>query len=146
MQELWHFPDPPPPQMQHDCILAVDFAFSQDYTAAALIERRGNPNEFFITHLHRWKLGTRPTPIVEDIARMMTSGQLPGPSWLVCDKTGIGVGPTDALKERLVPWWHSGRIKSVNITAGSSVSLDTDGTWNIAKLELASVVGMMLGT
>jgi hypothetical protein len=138
-------PSPPPAVPSTDVFISIDFGKTKDYTAAVLIERQGLPVVYYITHARRWKLGTSYALIVNDVERLLRSGQV-GDAYLCLDNTGVGAGPCDELKARLPEWRSAGRIKPVNITGGSAVSLSDVGVWNIPKLELCGTVGMLLGT
>lgn len=117
-------------------LAGLDLGQLQDYTALVLASRVPTPEgpRYDVTTLHRWELGTSYPQMVREAAKWLNEPAR-RKAKLIVDQTGVGVAVVDLFREapglgnRLVP---------VTITAGRSASLQPDGSWHVAKIELAS--------
>src|SRR5262249_10956338 len=92
-----------------------------------------------VVGLKRWHLGTPYTEIVADVASLFGRPDLSGAT-LIVDGTGVGRPVVDMFGVSKI----DALIRPVIITAGTGASLGDDGYWRVAKIELVSVLQLLL--
>jgi hypothetical protein len=132
---------------QPDHILGLDLGRAQESTALAVLERHWEPDprdgrqtlsHYAIRHLRRWPLGTPYPAIAADVAGLVVRPPLECPL-LVLDQTGVGRAVAGLFR----PADLKARLRPARITAGHAVTW-TDGVWQVARQELASVLQTLL--
>jgi hypothetical protein len=131
-------------------IVGLDLGQSQDYTAAAFVERIGHtPAYYKVPHLLRWPLKTSYQTIAEDvrdlterdevaIQRISNCETASRPVALVVDKTGVGAPVVDMLKRLSL------RPHAVVITGGHEVTKVHMGESRVPKVHLVNSVQLLL--
>lgn len=121
--------------------LGLDLGQAADFSALAVLEQTrpapGAEASYACRHLHRWPLATPYPRIVDDVAAVV--GQLPHPT-LAIDGTGCGRAVVDLFRRR--PMRAS--LRPILITAGSAVTRDEQGYTHVAKVQLVSVLQVLL--
>ena len=133
--------------------VGLDLGQSADYTALAVLqtvkERTGGGNfgtVLHLRHLQRYPLRTSYTTIADGVADVMRSETLVGNEYdparhrvartkteLLVDKTGVGRGVTDILKER--------GLKFTGIVIhGGETTHNTDGSYHVPKKDLVAAL------
>src|SRR5262245_30493139 len=95
--------------------IGLDLGQAQDYSALCIVERTNRPdpqapegekprdvNCYGVRHLHRWKLGTPYSIIVEEVVTLCARPPLPGAS-LVLDATGVGRPVVEMFRAAKLP-------------------------------------------
>jgi hypothetical protein len=133
--------------------VGLDLGQSADYTALAVVhsvkERNdaGNFNTFLhLRHLERYPLRTSYTTVADGVVGVMRSEALNGHEYdparnriaranveLFVDKTGVGRGVTDIMKERGL------RFTGIVIHGGESTH-NTDGAYHVPKKDLVAAL------
>lgn len=133
--------------------VGLDLGQSADYTALAVVqsvkERRDKGNfktVLHLRHLERYPLRTSYTTIADGVVGVMRSEELNGEEYdparnriarakaeLLVDKTGVGRGVTDILKERGL------KFTGIVIHGGESTH-NTNGDYHIPKKDLVAAV------
>ena len=133
--------------------VGLDLGQSADYTALAVLqtvkEGVGGGNfrtSLHLRHLERYPLRTSYTTIADGVAGVMRSGALTADEYdparhrvarpkveLLVDKTGVGRGVTDILKERGL------RFTGIVIHGGESTH-KTDGAHHVPKKDLVAAL------
>jgi hypothetical protein len=124
--------------------IGLDLGQAQDYTAIAVVERKGfryeaKPDEYHIRHLERPKLGTPYPAIVDRVRQLMTSGPLINRTALVVDKTGVGAPVVDMFRKAGL------RPVAITITGGNSVG-SGDGGYHVPKRDLVTTLQVLFQT
>jgi hypothetical protein len=115
--------------MQPSYFAALDLGQVADYSALAILERRGHSPQtykFDCKYLKRWELRTGYTQIVSDVVRIVNSPQLTehvhSRPLLAIDSTGVGGGIADLFRlERM-----AAKLIPIYITSGTDVTRDGD--------------------
>src|SRR5262245_27107043 len=138
---------PTPPHLTPTYYVGLDLGQASDPTAMCVLERQpkmnaAQPKEetlYHIVGLKRWHLGTPYTEIVADVAALF---ERPALQWatLIVDGTGVGRAVVDMISQAK----PKSLIRPAIITAGNGVNLGDDGYWHVAKVELVSVLQMLL--
>src|ERR1700680_2855863 len=95
-------------------ILGLDFGFSRDYTALALLERVAfndtdgideggtvrNRAQYLVRHLKRFRLRTEAPEIIAHVANTMQKRRLAGRTGLIVDGTGAGLPIVQEMRRR----------------------------------------------
>lgn len=147
--------------MDKDFYVGLDLGQSQDYTALAVVQRM--PSEakdeetgklksaLHLRHLERYPLRTSYSEVADQVSALMRSEQLTGnirevrpggakrvrraKTELLVDKTGVGAGVVDLLRERGL------KYTSVTITAGENVSSGPKrNEWSVPKKDLVAAL------
>jgi hypothetical protein len=133
--------------------VGLDLGQSADYTALAVLqtvkERVGGGNfrtVMHLRHLQRYKLRTSYITIADGVVDVMRSKALTGDEYdpashrvarakaeLLVDKTGVGRGVTDILKERGL------RFTGIVIHGGETTH-KTDGSYHVPKKDLVAAL------
>ena len=133
--------------------VGLDLGQSADYTALAVLQtvkERVEAGTFrtvlHLRHLQRYQLRTSYTTIADGVVDVMRSGALSGDEYdparhrvarakaeLLVDKTGVGRGVTDILKERGL------RFTGVVIHGGETTH-KTDGAYHVPKKDLVAAL------
>ncbi len=133
--------------------VGLDLGQSADYTALAVVQtvkvRAGGGNlktALHLRHLERYQLRTSYTTIADRAVGVMRSGALTADEYdptrhrvarpkveLLVDKTGVGRGVTDILKERGL------RFNGIVIHGGESTH-NTDGAYHVPKKDLVAAL------
>jgi hypothetical protein len=129
--------------MSNGFVLGLDLGQRQDYTAAALLERRqgekrGEPHWYACRWLKRWPLSTRYPVIVAEVKELVTRPPLVRPL-LAVDQTGVGAAVVDMFAAAEI----KAELQPVLITGGHETTL-VDGCWHVPKKELVSVLQVLL--
>ncbi len=123
--------------------IGLDLGQSSDYTALAILERRGDEESapFLCRHLQRWPLKTPYPSIVSDVVRIVSSPQLAkgDDRTLVIDATGVGAPVVDLFRAQPL----KAGLEAVVITGGDKVVRDGRVT-RVPKRELVSAVQIAL--
>jgi hypothetical protein len=140
-----------------DVFLGLDLGKRADFSALAVLYRslrlegglpaRGPMGEplyrWRCPHLRRWPRGTPYTEVVGDLKDFLARRELPDPTRLVVDATGVGSAVVEMLRDAKLPKAH---LVPLTITAGGTGTHRLDrfapglvGYW-VAKAELASAV------
>jgi hypothetical protein len=131
-----------------DYILGLDLGQAQDYTALAVLERTRLPDparlpetvsHYAVRHLKRWQLGTPYTHIVAELGGLVRQPPLDHPL-LVVDQTGVGAPVVDMVRQARLP----ASLRPVLITGGYAANCGGDGVYHVAKVQLASVLQVLL--
>jgi hypothetical protein len=135
-----------------DIVAGLDLGKSTDPTALAALERSPSPggkNVYRLGYLSRWPLHTpyvspdpaRQAGIADDLAVLLSFPPLKG-ALLAVDGTGVGAGVVDVFRTFRLPC----ALFPVVITGGRGWSLEKDGSFRVAKVELVSTLQLLLGT
>ena len=130
-----------------DYIIGLDLGQAQDYTAAALLERRrpqkaqreARRDEYACRWLKRWPLLTPYTDIVAELADLVKRPVLNYPM-LAVDQTGVGRAVVDVIRAAGL----QASLNPVLITGGHQVGTGDDGAWHVPKKELVSTLQVLL--
>ncbi len=127
--------------------VGLDLGQAQDYSALCVVERsvveeQGTGRKVgyhAVRHLHRWKLGTPYTDIVQDVYELTQRHPLPGAT-LAVDATGVGRAVVDLfrvadLSVRLVP---------ISITGVTNAHPADRGAWFVPKKDLVAVIQTLI--
>ncbi len=123
----------------------LDLGQAQDYTALAILERRGFTKEtwtYTCKHLQRWPLRTSFQTIVADTARMMNSQQMhqgDKQPTLAVDATGLGAPVVDLFKSERM----AATLEPIQITGGSDVTRE-NGVTRVPKRDLVTTAQILL--
>src|SRR5262245_31428774 len=138
---------PTPPHLTPTYYVGLDLGQASDPTAMCVLERQPKTNAaqpkeatlYHIVGLKRWHLGTSYTEIVADVAALF---ERPALQWsvLIVDGTGVGRAVVDMISQAK----PKALLRPAIITSGNGVSLGDDGYWHVAKVELVSVLQMLL--
>ncbi len=139
-------------------IVGLDLGQMSDFAALALLEmsdteRARDKQQFDVTYLHRWALGTPYPKIVEGVAKMLDAPpfchERPGvplrlrmsrvPTTLAVDATGVGRPVVDTFAERNLP----ARLLPVTITGGHKAHSEAGG-YLVPKRILVSTLQVAL--
>jgi hypothetical protein len=145
------YPDMPGSSVEFT--IGLDLGQAQDFTAAAILERRElvfrdrdpvtwepfKKVEHLVRHLHRMPLGTPYTEVVDDVASIVRSPAIFGRCTLVVDATGVGRAVVDALKAARLGC----PVVPVTITGGDQSS-HSNGMWRVPKRDLIGDLQYML--
>jgi hypothetical protein len=125
-------------------LIGLDLGQSADPSALAVLEQSWPSVEpkasYAGRELRRWPLGTPYPQIVTDVTDLVQMLP-PGSSVLVIDGTGVGRAVVDLFRASAI----AAAVVPVLITAGHAVSYDENGYFHVAKLQLVSVVQVLLG-
>ena len=133
--------------------MGLDLGQSADYTALVVLQsvkKRTGAGNFrtvmHLRHLHRYQLRTPYTTIADGVVDVMRSGALNTDEYdparhrvarakaeLLVDKTGVGRGVTDILKERGL------RFTGVVIHGGETTHR-TEGSYHVPKKDLVAAL------
>src|SRR5215211_4798010 len=139
--------------------VGLDLGQSADYTALAVVQTvkernvNGKVERFLhLRHLERYPLRTSYTTIADGVVGVMRSKALNSDEFdparnriarpkveLLVDKTGVGRGVTDILKERGL------RFTGIVIHGGES-SHRSDGAYHVPKKDLVAAIEVPLDT
>jgi len=139
--------------------VGLDLGQSADYTALAVVQRvkerdqQGNLKGFLhLRHLERYPLRTPYTKIADGVAAILRSEALTSDEYdpsrhriarprveLLVDKTGVGRGVTDILKEQGL------RFSGIAIHGGES-SHHSDGAYHVPKKDLVAALEVPFDT
>lgn len=130
-----------------DYIVGLDLGQAQDFSALAVLERRwlegmGKRRQslYAVRHLQRWPLGTPYSAIVAEVGNLVASPPL-NHALMAVDQTGVGSAVVDMLRRPRLKTV----LRPVLITAGHAVSMDEVGVYHVARIELVSVMQVLLG-
>lgn len=137
-------------EMKPTYFVGLDLGQASDFTALVVLERpvveqrkgKGVPSAkpvYSLRHLHRFPLGTPYTEIVSDVVTMVGKPPLEGCS-LIVDSTGVGAAVMDLLRQSS----PKALLRPVLITGGNSAAMSDDGCWHVAKVQLVSVLQILL--
>jgi hypothetical protein len=131
-------------------IIGLDLGQSQDYSAAAVIERTGRtPAYYEVRWLQRWPLKTSYQVIADETRDLVESDEVAiqrVSSWKTCsrpvalvvDKTGVGAPVVDMLKRlKLDPY-------AVTITGGHEITRVSGRDYRVPKVHLVMCVQLLL--
>ena len=131
-----------PPQLYY--ILGLDLGQAKDPSALAVLEQSRlapeTPANYACRDLRRWPLGTPYPPIVAEVTKLASTPPLQGCA-LVIDGTGCGRPVVDLFRLSSI----NAGVLPVLITAGHAVSRDENGYYRVAKVQLVSVMQVLLG-
>jgi hypothetical protein len=133
--------------------VGLDLGQSADYTALAVVQSVKEPTgggnfqtSLHLRHLERYPLRTSYTAIADGVVNVMRSGPLTSDEYdpsrhriakpkveLLVDKTGVGRGVTDILKERGL------RFTGIVIHGGETTH-KTDGSYHVPKKDLVAAL------
>ncbi len=127
--------------------VGLDLGQAQDYSALCVVERSVVPEPgtgrnvgyHAVRHLHRWKLGTPYTDIVEDVAELTARHPLPG-STLAVDATGVGRAVVDMFRVADLPV----RMVPISITGVTNAHPADRGAWFVPKKDLVAVIQTLI--
>ncbi len=127
--------------------VGLDLGQAQDYSALCVVERsvveeQGTGRKVgyhAVRHLHRWKLGTPYTEIVEDVAELTARHPLPG-STLAVDATGVGRAVVDMFRVADLPV----RMVPISITGVTNAHPADRGAWFVPKKDLVAVIQTLI--
>ncbi len=138
-------------------VVALDIGKQSDPTALSLLEwelpvfRPGMaqapaPPVYHVVTLKRWPLGTPYMEIGRKLVKFLELPELWG-AVLVIDRSGVG----DAVAEIFIDQLNRAQTKAngfvmVTITAGAEVTHVGPGAWRVAKVQLCSIIKMLLST
>ncbi len=126
-------------------LLGLDLGQAADPSALAILEQTWPSVEpkasYAGRELRRWPLGSAYPQIVADVTDLVQRLP-PGRSVLVIDGTGCGRAVVDLFRASAI----AAAVVPVLITAGHAVSYDENGYFHVAKVQLVSVVQVLLGT
>jgi hypothetical protein len=131
-----------------DYIVGLDVGRSCEFTALAAIERTRAtdpesedrpPSQYAVRHLERFTPGTPYTEIVTRLGELFGRPPLKGAK-LIVDVTAVGEPVLQMLKRAGL----GGRIRAVAITAGRGSGRGDRGIWQVAKVELASTLQVLM--
>jgi hypothetical protein len=123
----------------------LDLGQSSDFSALAIVERRGDDKsnyQFVCSHLQRWQLRTSYPDVVSSVVEIMQTPVLhsgPQRPMLLVDRTGVGAPVFDLFKRTN----HQSYLEGILITGGTEVS-KSNGTWRVPKRNLISSLQVML--
>jgi hypothetical protein len=133
--------------------VGLDLGQIQDYTALAVLERRGvDPTDWAalrqpmiaLRHLRRFPLGTPYPEVVNEVVKVLRSAALAG-SALVVDQTGVGRPVVellgDALRNHVIC-----SLWPITITGGHSVTTSDPSGVRVPKKVLISTLQVLLQT
>ena len=140
-----------PPATSVEYTIGVDLGKTQDYSALCVIERTAPPAgeaTYAVRHLRRWQLGTAYTKVAEDVAELAYRPELKWPR-IAADATGVGTAVMEMVAEALRAKADNGRsvqLCPVIIGGGHAVGRTPDGSWRVAKVQLVSVLQVLLSS
>lgn len=140
-------------------VVSVDLGQKQDYSAAAIIERKQRkldpevPKEegvfiperdqrprietkYEVRYLHRWSLGTPYDDIASRISDIVHSDKLDGETHLVVDGTGVGAGVVELFRK------HDTNPVEIVIHSGKNVNR-TGLRYNVPKMDLVAALNTL---
>lgn len=131
--------------MNKDFYVGLDLGQSNDFTALAVVQRTLENNALHLRHLERYPLRTSYSEVADRVHALMQSAQLTGrlrdgfrvrraETELLVDKTGVGAGVVDLLRERGL------KYTSVTITGGERVTGGARGEWSVPKKDLVAAL------
>src|SRR5437763_8722377 len=135
------------PPLKPTYFVGLDLGQAQDPTALCVLARQPptraaqprTEREYHAVGLKRWPLGTPYPEIVAEMAALFERPALQNAT-LIVDGTGVG--------RAIVDMFRAARLKALlrpaQITTGNGASLGEDGYYHIAKVELVSVLQMLL--
>jgi hypothetical protein len=129
-----------------ECLSGVDFGPAGQFTAVAVVKRTQGPAnpgrppaQYAVRLLQRIPPGT-PYGVVCDGLAGLFGGPPLRRSHLVVDHTGVGRPVLDLLRRTRI----AARLCPVAITAGHSVVAEERGGWRVPRVELVSVLQVLL--
>jgi hypothetical protein len=141
-------------------VIGLDLGKLSDYSALAGItwtvpggrSPRWKP-DYNVPTLHRWALGTSYKDVGasvlkfhQGIAEKVAPGLITIPPVLVADSTGVGEAVLESLYEQFIAAKAKGFMTGVTITAGNAVKLAGNARWHVSKMQLVSILQVLLGT
>lgn len=133
----------PDDEMSPRYFIGLDLGQAQDYTALAVIERRGPRDtcQCAIPALKRYPLGTAYPAIVQDVAAKLD--RAPAGAKLIIDSTGVGRPVTDMILEHPLLLRRRSDIYAVTITGGDAEGWQGNH-WRVPKRNLVGAVQVLL--
>ena len=123
-------------------VIGVDPGQAADPTAVAIVEyqyERHARTTYRVTGLHRFRLGTPYTDLVDPFRDRLEQKPLRRRTNLAVDATGVGTPFIDLLRDELGP----NRIYAVTITSGATVT-GTNGNPHVPKRDLIGITSVIL--
>jgi hypothetical protein len=111
--------------------IGCDLGQMCDYTAFTVVEKDGG--ELRLRHIERPRLGTSYLEIVDGLKTLAESPRLEGRKTVMIDKTGVGGGVWDMVRDARI----RADVKGVMITGGDKVTYE-NGVYRIPKRDLVS--------
>ncbi len=134
--------------MQPSYFVALDLGQQQDYSALAILERRGHSPQtykFDCKYLKRWELRTGYTQIVANVVKIVNAPELTknvhSRPVLAMDQTGVGAGISDLFRAEKL----SARLVPIYITSGTDITRSGD-IWRVPKRTLVTNSAIALET
>lgn len=133
--------------------LGLDLGQAADFTALAVVERRGaagdNEAELHVRALRRYELGTSYPSIVDDVVKRLEANplpprsrgrEIPGKPTLGVDATGVGAPVVDIFRRQRALRAH---LRPILITGGDKVTRE-GGVTRVPKRDLVGAVQVPL--
>ena len=123
-------------------LIGLDLGQASDFTALAVLQRRGPADasakpDYALRHLRRFPLGTAYTDIVPAVAGLRMREPL-RQAPLVVDQTGVGRAVVDMLRQ------SASGVIPVTITGGKAVTRAEDGSYHVPKKELITALQVVM--
>jgi hypothetical protein len=131
------------PERLEDYTVGLDLGQLSDPSALALCRRVTYPlqdrlPEYEVPALKRWEIGTPYPRIVQDVVKVVTTGEAAG-ARLAVDATGVGRPVVDMLRQTGLT------LTACSITSGRGVSVSGSEV-HVPKIHLVGLIQSLLGT
>jgi hypothetical protein len=120
-------------------ISGLDLGTEMDPASLAVAEVQGSPKVYNVRHLKQWQLGTSPTIIIDDLAKLFKRPPLSGTS-LAIDRTGAGIPVLYSMREKSI----DAHLIPIHIHAGFHVTKGR-GFLGVPKPDLMSALKIVAG-
>ena len=119
----------------------LDVGQVTDPAALAVLRKDGAGEDatYVLGLLHRFPLRTLYPDLVRQVGEMMTRGELKGAA-LAIDKTGVGAGVVDMVREKLTET----PLFPIVITSGQQTTQAEDGSYGVPKKDLVGAALLLL--